>query len=77
MYNTRLVEVFDGFCITFLIPLTVLALLLNVLALTAVIRLRKDTHISVLGHLIFCDILLVFCQSYTLKVYILESYTIY
>ena len=68
MYNLKLVEILDGFCITCLIPLAVFTLLFNVLALVAVIKLRSDHHVSVLGHLVFCDILLVLCQAYTLKV---------
>ncbi|KAL5266019.1 hypothetical protein ACHWQZ_G006615 [Mnemiopsis leidyi] len=67
MYNLKLVEVVDGFCITCLIPLAVFTLFFNILALAAVIRLRSDHHVSVLGHLVFCDILLVICQAYSLK----------
>ena len=74
MYNLKLVEILDGFCITCLIPLAVFTLFFNVLALIAVVKLRSDHHVSVLGHLVFCDILLVFCQAYTLKVRSISKY---
>ena len=75
MYNLKLVEVVDGFCITCLIPLAVFTLFFNLLALYAVIKLRSDHHVSILGHLVFCDILLVLCQAYTLKVLPIASTT--